>query len=177
MKPIEQLNEEEFAGLVSRAVTSPDAPAHVIRSAVGLWATARQPTLTDLAGGLLTRVRAALSFDSWLLAPLASGMRSSTSEARHLLFSADGRDIDVRISRSAADFALTGQILGPDEAGICELRSSRIGAPDDAPRVAVLDALGEFRLDGLQRGFYTMTFRFGRQCVELPPIEIGERTG
>ncbi len=41
--------------------------------------------------------------------------------------------------------------------------------------ITQLDALGEFRLDGLERGSYLLTLRVGTDEIVLPPILIGER--
>ena len=106
------------------------------------------------------------------------GMRSVASDTRHLLFSAQGRDIDLRISPAADQFALTGQILGPDEAGVIELAArAHDGQKASGARIVPLDALGEFRLDGVPGGTYQMTLRMGGDEIVLPPIEVGCRPG
>ena len=98
------------------------------------------------------------------------------SDTRHLLFSAKGRDIDLRISPAAEAFALSGQILGPDDTGVVELVTQSDGAPDSgAARVAPVDALGEFRLDGVRGGTYRLTLRMGGDEIVLPAIDVGAR--
>ena len=42
-------------------------------------------------------------------------------------------------------------------------------------KVAALDALGEFRLEGIPRGSYVLTLRLGEDEIVLPPIDLGER--
>ena len=121
MKPIDCLSDDEFVHLVQRAVALPDAPPALVRAATDLWQTAQPSTLHGVAKAALRIVAAALSFDSWAQPPVALGMRAAASDTRHLLFSTMGRDIDLRISPAAGHFALTGQILGPDEAGMVEL--------------------------------------------------------
>ena len=87
-----------------------------------------------------------------------------------------GRDIDLRISPAADQFALTGQILGPDESGQVELATQTGDGIELADaRVAALDALGEFRLDGVRGGTYRLTLRLGGDEIVLPPIEVGGR--
>jgi hypothetical protein len=121
-------------------------------------------------------VTAVLSFDSWAQPPLALGMRAGVSATRHLLFSAMGRDIDLRISPVADRFALAGQILGPDEVGMIELAAQPdVGSETPYAHVASLDILGEFRLDGVRGGTYRLTLRMGGDEIVLPPIEVGER--
>ncbi len=174
MKPITHLPDDEFAQHLRRAVAEPDAPPALLRAAIGLWPAAGLPTLQTAARNALRRVVAALSFDSWAAAPLAQGMRSITSPTRHLLFTALGRDIDLRITREADAFAVTGQVLGPDETGEVELMA------DSAPGVALvcaLDPLGEFRLVGVAAGRYRLVLRSGDDEIALPAIDVGEPSG
>lgn len=176
MKPVDTLSDDEFVHLVQRAVALPDAPPELVRAAIGLWAQREATPLADAARAGFRLVSAVLSFDSWARPPVALGMRGVATETRHLLFSAKGRDIDLRISRAADLFALTGQILGPDEAGLVELSAPSGGAPGGTDaRTTPLDAMGEFRLDGVQGGTYRLTLRMGGDEIVLPPIEVGER--
>jgi len=172
MKPIEQLSDGELAALVKRAAALPDAPPELINAAAGLFPG---PSLREVALAATRLLAAALRFDSWAAAPLAHGMRALPADTRHLLFTAMGRDIDLRITPADQRFALAGQILGPDEAGRAEL-TSHAGRGDDR-RVAVIDELGEFRLDSIDRGTYLLTLRMGGDEIVLPPIEVGARRG
>ena len=112
MKPIDSLSDDEFAHLVQRSVALPDAPPSLVRAAIDLWPGAQPSALQSAAEAAWRLVTAVLSFDSWAQPPVALGMRAAPSSTRHLLFSAQGRDIDLRISPAAEHFALTGQILG-----------------------------------------------------------------
>jgi hypothetical protein len=127
--------------------------------------------LKALAQGLVAHIAAVLTFDSWAASALAAGMRSVRSPTRHLLFSAQGRDIDLRISPVGALYTLRGQILGPDDSGSVELA---LQGDDAAPTSVVLDALGEFRIEGLQPGTYAMALQLGGQRIVLPPVDVGE---
>lgn len=173
VKPIDSLSGDEFTRLVQRAVALPDAPPLLVRAAIDLSRASHPVALKSVATTALRVVTAMLSFDSW--APLALGMRAVASDTRHLLFSAVGRDIDLRISPSADHFALTGQILGSDESGVVEL----VTQGEDAfkafdSRVAPLDALGEFRLDRVRGGAYRLTLCICGDEIVLPPIIVGE---
>ena len=176
MKPIDSLNDDEFTHLVQRAVALPDAPPFLVRAAIGLWPAAPATALKDVAQAAVRLVAAVLSFDSWARPPVALGLRAVASDTRHLLFSAMGRDIDLRISPAAGHFALTGQILGPDTTGVVELvtQSGDRGGASTA-RIAPLDDLGEFRLDGVHGGTYRLFLRMGCDEIALPPIEVGLR--
>lgn len=177
MKPLSDLADDEFDRLLHLAATLPDAPPALVRAAINLYATKLAPPapgLQALAQAALRQVLAVLSFDSWAVSPLASGLRTVQAETRHLLFSAQGRDIDLRIAPANERFVLTGQVLGPDEAGRVEL-SMPATEGVAAPITTALDALGEFRLDGLAAGRYALRLRLGDDEIVLPPIDIGER--
>ena len=178
----EPLSDEAFTAQMRRAVRDlPDAPPALLQAARGLWPTSplAQPgaiaQAADVARAALRLVQAVLSFDSWSTVAVAQGMRSLRSPTRHLLFSAEGRDVDLRISPAAEFFALTGQILGPDESGDIELLS--LDRPDATPTQVALDDMGEFRLDGLAAGHYRLTLNLGGDRVELPAIQVGGATG
>ena len=146
-------DDDELGRQVGRAVRElPDVPAALERAAIGLFAARKRvPTAGEAARALWREVVAVLSFDSWATPAVASGMRSQRSPMRHLLYSAEGRDIDLRVApAAAASFSLSGQILGPDEQGRIELEPI---ATDAGPaRRAELDSLGEFRIDDIPSG-------------------------
>jgi len=121
MKPVDPLSDDEFARLVQKAAAMPDAPPALIRAAIDQWRAAQRSLLQSAARAILNRVAAALTFDSWAAGSLAFGVRAVPSQTRHLLFTAMGRDIDVRIAPAAGHFQVTGQILGPDDSGVVEL--------------------------------------------------------
>ena len=178
MKPVDSLSDDEFVHRVRCAVALPDAPPWLVRTAIDLWPAARPSALKGVAGAALRLVAAVLSFDSWARPATALGMRAVASDTRHLLFSAQGRDIDLRISPAAGHYALTGQILGPDEAGVVELAPQPGAAVERADaHVAALDSMGEFRLDGVRVGTYRLTLRLGGDEIVLPPIVVGARPG
>jgi hypothetical protein len=164
-------SDDDLAPLVKRAADLPDAPPELIGAATALWPT--KPAMAEVARAATRLLAAVLKFDSWHGAPVAFGMRSLPAETRHLLFSAMGRDIDLRIAPAEELFALSGQILGPDESGRIEVNAA--GSPDK--RMAPIDDLGEFRLDGLPKGTYLLTLRMGGDEIALPPIEVGGRHG
>ncbi len=169
---LDDSSDEAFSRLVARAVRElPDAPDALQRTAIGLFpAAGALGALKTLAQAVVTQISAVLTFDSWAAPALAAGMRSGRSATRHLLFSAQGRDIDLRIAPDAGNFALAGQILGPDESGRVELAdAATAGAP---ARVVELDSLGEFRLEGVPRGAYRLTLHLGSESIVLPPLEM-----
>lgn len=176
MKPVDQLSDADLERLARRAIALPDAPASLIDTAVGLWRAAAPSQAPAGLREAVRRVVAALRFDSWASAPLAAGVRSLPSDVRHLLFSASGRDVDLRIVPVANRFTLSGQVLGPDESGSVELvdEAATALAPSQ-PRVATLDELGAFTLDDVPSGTYQLTLRVGNDDIVLPPIDVGHR--
>lgn len=176
MKPVDPLSDDEFTHLVQRAARLPDAPSGLVDAAIALWPATQTVAMCDVTRSALRLIQAVLTFDSWARPAVALGMRALPSATRHLLFSAQGRDIDLRISPAAEHFALSGQILGPDERGVVELTMQSDDQPTVADaHVASLDELGEFRLDGVHGGTYRMTLHMGSDDIVLPPIDVGDR--
>ena len=176
MKPVAHLTDDEFSHLVQRAVAElPDAPVALQQAAIGLWPHASVGGVLGQAARVVQAVArhiaAQLSFDSWAAPALAGGMRSGRSQARHLLFTAEGRDIDLRITPAAVGFALAGQVLGPDDQGVVEL----VNAADtgEARPPVPLDDLGAFRFEGVSQGRYQLTLRLGSDTIALPPLDVG----
>jgi hypothetical protein len=181
MKTVEQFTDDEFAQHVHRAVRElPDAPAAWQQAAMAMWSAPATPSTlaaVQQAGQALVRyVSAVLTFDSWATSALAHGMRSTRSATRsatrHLLYSAQGRDIDLRITASAEHFALSGQVLGPDETGRVEL--ARSDAPGQPSHHASLDELGEFRLQAVPAGRYVLTLHLGQDAMQVQDIDVGD---
>ena len=181
MKPIATLTDDEFADLVHAAVALPDAPPALVRSAVAIFRDAQPSALTTAiaaAENVLQRIRAVLTFDSWTASPAALGLRSmpAPTQTRHMMFSAQGRDIDLRIVSSADSFVLAGQILGPDETGLVELSvDTHNDRAAQTLRTTRLDELGSFRLEDIRAGTYWMTLKLGSDAVELPAISVGRQ--
>lgn len=168
MKPVFDLSDDDLARLARRAVRElPDAPQWLIESAVAIWrAPSPRPSLRQ-------RIVATLGFDSWLVQPTLA-MRSTLRATRQLLFTAQGRDIDLRVSPAGkADqsmgLSIAGQVLGPGEVGDVSL--IRDGRTVDT---VSLDDFGEFRFGGLEPGPYTLWMRFVDVEIVLPPIDIGD---
>jgi hypothetical protein len=87
-----------------------------------------------------------------------------------MLFAADGRDVDLRMT-AAADgaFELRGQVLGPDSQGTV-LLSNTVG---DWRSWAALDELGEFLFDAVPAGRYQLAVLLPDAEVELPSFDVG----
>lgn len=158
--------DTELEAALKASRTLVDAPEHVIQRAIDVFA-ARSAAPAPRPAGLRQRLQALLSFDSAGLSPAAAGVRSAGGGTRQVLFSAEGRDIDLRIGpSSAAGWQVSGQILGPDEIGTVELRCGEFQA-----RTA-WNELSEFRFDGVPGGTCQLTLHSDDWQLDLPDVQI-----
>ncbi|MFO1338012.1 MAG: hypothetical protein U1F53_07205 [Burkholderiaceae bacterium] len=175
--PLLRLDDDALGARLHRAAALPDAPAAWQQRALAAWrAPVPVPSLAgQIAAGLadgLQRLVASLRFDSWATAPLAAGLRSAgPSPTRQLVFSVEGRDVDLRIAPAGATFQVSGQILGPDESGTAVLVAP--GGDASASLQATVDPLGEFRLAAVPAGHYELRLILGRDELVMPGIEVG----
>lgn len=155
-----ELARTERLVLTMRADDLEDAPSHVVARAVRLMRPAQpQPSL-------LRRVVAALTFDSMQTQP-AFGLRSGAPMARQMLFNAERHDLDVRITPTSNQWAITGQVLGPGAGGNVELRGSTMVQSN-------LNDLSEFALPPVPGGRYTLSVSIGDVAIEIPDLELGQ---
>lgn len=162
----------EHALRASRALD--DAPETLIERTVAavqaLQATRASPS--PAAPSLLRRVVAALSFDSASAPALAFGTRAAGAAARQLLFTAQGHDVDLRITAAVSGtsewWLLSGQVFGPQSRGQVSLAD----ATGSVVSRGALNELGEFSLAAVARGRYTMNIRLGSVEVVLPELSV-----
>ena len=175
--PLRRLSDEELLARLPKAAALPDAPAAWVQRAVAAWQAPMGERVAGAAEALRRRVLAWLSFDSWAQPPLAMGLRSTGSATRQLVFSAEGRDVDLRIAPAGAAFALNGQVLGPDESGTVLLTPEASADDPATTRHGALDALGEFRFAEVPAGRYQLTLQLAEQDLVLPAFDVGESAG
>jgi hypothetical protein len=174
MKPISTLDDDEFSRLLKAAVDMPDAPPALVRAAASLWPSRESSTPNTTNHALLNRVLAVLSFDSWAVSTASLGLRAvQSNQSRQLIFTAPGRDIDVRIVSSNDSYVLAGQILGPDESGAVELSVNTESQSARVIHKSNIDDLSSFHIDNLRAGTYWMTLTLSSGEIELPPIQVG----
>lgn len=173
MTPEPLPSDDALALLAHRARQAlPDAPPALLHAAIGLWQAAPVVPVSAPLAAALRKVAAVLRFDSWALPPQALGMRGVAADSRHLLFSAEGRDVDLRITREpGGGWSLAGQVLGPDETGHILLLPA--DGDSGAGHRTRLDPLGEFRLDGVAPGQWCLSLETADQIVALPAIDVG----
>jgi hypothetical protein len=170
MSPTHDLPEDDWLDLVREALAIGEAPPQALHHALELWRTHGPRRREE---GALRRWVAVLSADSWAMPQQALGLRAAPSDVRHMLFTADDRDVDIRIAPQAEGFALSGQHLGPDAGGHVELSWVAGGTPATSPLDSALDDMGEFRFDGVAPGTYLLTVRIGGDEIVLPPFDVG----
>jgi hypothetical protein len=162
-----------LARAVGASRTLHDAPEAVIQRAIALFDTRAAVVPAAVAvqrrPGLVQRL-AALVFDSTGTSALAFGRRSGGGSMRQLLYSVEGRDVDLRIAADEAGtaYVLSGQVLGPDSAGVVVIEPDQGG---DANAVALTE-LGEFRLPPVQPGRYRLTLELADQAIVFPPLQV-----
>ena len=170
MKPLPNLTDDELAALARRALHDlPDAPGPWLARAHGLWSSTH-PTAASQAASALRRWIAALSFDSWAQPAQALGMRAGAAEGRHLLYSTERFDVDLRITPMGARFEVRGQVLGPDAVTGRALWQPEAVSP---AREAALDEMSEFCIADLPPGRGQLTLSLAGDEIVLPALELG----
>jgi hypothetical protein len=169
-------DDDELAAALRASRQMVDAPEALIRRAIDGFDLARPRARADAAAsrGLLPRLLAVLQFDSGQASPLAFGRRSGGAEVRQLLYTLPACDVDLRVAPADGDegrYSLSGQLLGPDSAGVIVAAASLGGAAQSA----VLNELGEFRLPPLAPGAWRLSLELADKTIELPPLELGPR--
>jgi hypothetical protein len=165
MKPI-SLTDDVLIEALRAESTQMDAPEHVIQRAFTIW----RPKTAAASQTLLSKVFAVLKFDSLAASPVSLGVRSIGSTTRQMLFSAEGRDIDVRVApRSMGNtrkWDIIGQVLGPDDNGSVSLRSS------SREWSANLNDLSEFHIEDVPEGEYQLMVMLNGSVIVLPDLKI-----
>lgn len=145
-----------------RSDQSEDAPQQFIFDAFTLFNL--RPVTTP--SRQRPRVQAVLLFDS-ARQPFVVGIRTLSFDVRQLLFSAAGREIDMRIIPSGALWIVWGQLLGSEEIGTVELQDA------DSSVQTTLNTLNEFSLPPVQSGTYTLTIALNDVELEIADMQIG----
>lgn len=144
-----------------------DAPEHLIQRAIDLW----QPRAAspETAGAAVRRWFATLRLDSADGGNLPLGLRSGgASTTRQMLFSAEGRDIDLRLEPLAdRTWRISGQVLGPDAAGIAELRCG-----EAAPQQVAWSELSEFEFEPVATGVCQLSLRADDWEISFPSFDL-----
>lgn len=169
-------SDEELAAALQASRVMHDAPEALVQRALNLWTTLPQhlPRAATAPPAGLRRLLATLAFDSLGLAPQAAGLRSgAAATVRQLLYTAEGRDIDLRIApaEDGQHWVVSGQVLGPELGGRAALRP----ADDEAAGQALAwNELAEFHFAPVPAGPCTLVLSSDGWTLELPlPLPPG----
>jgi hypothetical protein len=140
-----------------------DVPRDVVAYATNIFSgRAKSPSQS-----LKRRILAALSFDSSMDQAPAFGVRSGQTGSRQLIYSAEGSDIDLRITLHDDMWLVAGQVLRDDcGGGHVELEGSSGSAG------AALNELCEFTLPAVPSGNYLLRVHMTDVEIELPQLEL-----
>lgn len=170
--------DEALAARLRASRTIEDAPESVVQRALGLWRQAAPVAAADATASapapgpraVLRRLVAQLRLDTSGTSPLAHGLRSAGGGTRQLIYFSEGRDIDVRVApvptATGRQWRISGQVLGPDVAGMAELRGA------GGTRSTAWSDLAEFAFSDLEPGCFTLVLRAADWEMELPPIDV-----
>ncbi|MGL4232943.1 MAG: carboxypeptidase-like regulatory domain-containing protein, partial [Casimicrobium sp.] len=130
-----------------------------------------QPKVKPETTSIVSKILAVIKFDSAMQSPISLGVRSVGATTRQIIFSADTRDIDLRIAAKSAmpstkAWTVSGQILGPDENGLIVLTGA------GREWTTSIDEMGEFHFDDLPEGDYRLSANFEGAEVTLPGFRI-----
>jgi hypothetical protein len=140
-----------------------DAPETLIQRAIDLWQPRAAPARAGSTPSPWRRLVARLLSDSAGVPATALGLRAGDGGVRQLLFSAEGRDIDLRIEGAGAGrWRVAGQVLGPDAAGHAEWH-----AADGSVTRVDWNELAEFEFLSVAAGGGTLWLRGGDWEAEL----------
>ncbi len=168
-------DDDTLADALRRSRVLEDAPEALIQRAMGVF----QPRAAARSGAsLLQRLGAVLSFDSAAgvneAGGLALGLRAAAEpgDTRQLLFTSEGRDIDLRISPGAdgLHWDIRGQVLGPDGGGMAELMAGTICLQ------TAWNELAEFGFEQVPAGDCSLVLRSADWELVLPSFQTAERS-
>jgi hypothetical protein len=159
----DELQRLEQLMMLMKTDTEPDAPRDLIAYAVNIFAQRGESG----APSILRRIVAALTFDSSANLVPAFGLRSGQVASRQLVFSAEGNDVDLRLTPLKDQWVVAGQLLGQD-CGAGEVRLEGETRSAAAP----LNELCEFTLPPVPSGSYKLFLRLGNIEVEVPQLEL-----
>jgi len=165
-----KLQKLEDVILLMKTDREPDAPRDLIAYAINIFDQGRESIVTSA----LRRLVAALTFDSNVgLAP-AFGVRSGQlPSSRQLLYSAEGSDVELRITPREDQWVVAGQVLGRECVGgeVNLVNLVRVEG-EERVAVAVLNELCEFSLPAVPPGSYKLLLRLTDLEVEVPQLEL-----
>lgn len=146
-------------------------PPWAFKRAVRIFGAAQQrPRLVERLGQTI----AALVFDSFARPQLA-GVRSTETTNRQLLYRAGDYSIDLQIAPSDdARADLTGQVLKEGEATFESVAGLKLEIARGGETVfaATTDAMGEFKINGMEHGIYDLRVELSAGSITVPEVPV-----
>jgi hypothetical protein len=190
-------DDAELARLLRHSLrTLPEVPRWASERALAVWRAPVAGATAAAQPGLLQRLQAVLSFDSWQAQPTlalrSAGQTRGARSPRQLLYAVGEHDIDIRIQAQPTPpggdetqppcFQVSGQVLGPATGGSVTwlalgpdgqpLAPTPAGDAEQGARSVSFDDLGEFVLADLPTGRGLLRLRLGSATADLPTIEL-----
>jgi anti-sigma factor RsiW len=134
-----------------------EPPPRMIEAISGAFATHR-PARRRLIG--------TARFDS--AGGLPAGRRAGAGSERQIVFFAGDLAVDLRLTRADNEWLVSGQVIGGDRQGQVELHGQ------DTTIEADIIEPGEFELQPVAAGTYTLLLHMPKLEIEIPALEIGD---
>jgi len=168
-------NREWYERLLA-ATASDDSvapPAWVFKRAVRIFDTElHRPKLAERVAQAI----ASLVFDSFA-GPALAGVRSQETANRQLLYRAGDYSIDLQIAPSEHTRAdLTGQVLKESEPTFESVAGLKldIARGDKVVCSAVTDAMGEFKVSGMEQGVYNLRVELSEGSITVLDLPVSK---
>lgn len=158
-----------------RTITASDEsiepPTWVLKRAVRIFETQHsRPRLVERIGQAV----ASLVFDSFAR-PAVAGVRSTETTNRQLLYRAGDYSIDLQVAPSDQSRAdLIGQVLREGETTFESVTGLRleIACGGEQSYSAVTDAMGEFKINGMDCGTYDLRVELPEGSITVPQLPV-----
>jgi hypothetical protein len=165
------VDDQKLIELLRRSAQIKEPPDWLVSSVREMWINRPKQQSSSLQQvSVVERILGVLKFDSAFLTPSAMGIRSASSGLRQLLFSAGNCDVDLRViqktNSTGRSWQITGQVLGPHTKGEILVQD---GSGD---RRSAIDEFGEFNVESLTDGIYTVMVDLEKTSIVLPQFEL-----
>jgi putative zinc finger protein len=158
-----------------RAIAASDEsiepPTWVLKRAVRIFETQHnRPRLVERIGQAV----ASLVFDSFAR-PAVSGVRSTETTNRQLLYRAGDYSIDLQVAPSDQSRAdLIGQVLREGETTFESVSGLRLEIARGGEKTysTLTDAMGEFKISGMDCGTYDLRVELSEGSITVPQLPV-----
>ncbi|MGA9771336.1 MAG: hypothetical protein WBV94_20040 [Blastocatellia bacterium] len=161
----------ENVRVITASDQSIEPPTWVLKRAVRIFDTQHnRPRLVERIGQAV----ASLVFDSFAR-PALSGVRSTETTNRQLLYRAGDYSIDLQVAPSDQSRAdLIGQVLREGETTFESVSGLRLEIAHGGKKTysAVTDAMGEFKISAVDYGTYDLRVELAEGSITVPQLPV-----